>query len=148
MKLLHGAPLGRYSPNYERVWSKAPIIAIAGVKDRFGYENKNSPNFVKVAEGQASAAGITAASIVKAVLKGERNSVMTSNSKDKIAVSPKSRNQANKTMIQFKQKSKLSISESLEQINAQTMTPANKTAKSKFQTAKNSSMGVVNIVGS
>ena len=146
MKLLHGAPIGRYSPSYERVWSKAPVIAIAGVKDRFGYENKNSPNFVKVAEGQASAAGITAASIVKAVLRGERKSVMTSNSKDKIAVSPTSRNQANKTMIQFKKKGNLSISESLEQINAQTMATANKTTKSNFKTAKNSSVGVVNIV--
>jgi len=50
-KLLHGALVGRYSPNYERVWSKAPVIQIAGVKDRFGYGNKNSPNFVKRAEG-------------------------------------------------------------------------------------------------
>lgn len=50
-KLLHGAPIGRYSPSYERVWSKAPTIEIAGVKDRFGYDNKNSPLFVKVAEG-------------------------------------------------------------------------------------------------
>ena len=56
-KLLHGALVGRYSPNYDRVWSKAPEIQIAGVKDRFGYGNKNSPNFVKPAEGQASAAG-------------------------------------------------------------------------------------------
>lgn len=56
-KLMHGAPLGRYNPSYERVWSKAPIIEIAGVKDRFGYDNKNSPLYVKPAEGQISAAG-------------------------------------------------------------------------------------------
>ena len=73
---------------------------------------------------------------------------MTSNSKDKIAMSPTSRNQANKTMIQFKKKGNLSISESLEQINAQTMATANKTTKSNFKTAKNSSVAVVNIVGS
>ena len=96
MKLLHGAPIGRYSPNYERVWSKAPIIAIAGVKDRFGYDNKNSPNFVKIAEGQISAAGI-----VKAVLRNtERKSVFTTDGKAKTAVLPtSSRNRANKTMV-------------------------------------------------
>ena len=37
MKIQQGAPIGRYSPNYERVWSKAPAIGIIGVKDRFGY---------------------------------------------------------------------------------------------------------------
>ena len=95
MKLLHGAPIGRYSPSYERVWSKAPVIAIAGVKDRFGYNNKNSPNYVKVAEGQVSAAGI----VKEVLLRGERKSVVTSTSKDKIAMSPKSRNRANKTMV-------------------------------------------------
>ena len=112
MKLLHGAPIGRYSPNYERVWSKAPQIAIAGVKDRFGYDNKNSPNYVKRAEGQVSAAGI-----VKAVLRGDRKSVITMGSKNKIPMSPKSRNRANKTMVQFKHTGNLSMSESLEQIN-------------------------------
>lgn len=50
-KLLHGAPIGRYSPSYERVWTRAPSIEIAGNKDRFGYENKNSPNYIKQAEG-------------------------------------------------------------------------------------------------
>jgi len=95
MKLLHGAPIGRYSPSYERVWSKAPVIAIAGVKDRFGYDNKNSPNYVKRAEGQVSAAGI-----VREVLRGDRKSVVTIGSKDKkIAMSIKSRNRANKTMV-------------------------------------------------
>jgi len=33
------------------------MIEIKGVKDRFGYENKNSPMFVKPAEGQISATG-------------------------------------------------------------------------------------------
>ena len=56
-KLLHGAPIGRYNPSYDRVWSKAPQIQIAGVKDRFGYGSTFSPNYVKPAEGQASAAG-------------------------------------------------------------------------------------------
>lgn len=56
-KLLHGAPIGRYSPSYQRVWHQAPIINIKGVKDRFGYENKNSPLYVKPAEGQISATG-------------------------------------------------------------------------------------------
>ena len=40
----------------------------------------------------------------------------------------------------------MSVSESLEQINAQTMATANKTTKSNFRTAKNSSIAVVNIV--
>lgn len=46
-KLLHGAPIGRYSPNYERVWARAPSVEIAGTADRFGYNNKNSPMYVK-----------------------------------------------------------------------------------------------------
>ncbi len=54
-KLLHGAPIGRYSPNYANVWTNAPKIEIAGVKDRFGYGDKNSPMYVKPPEGEASA---------------------------------------------------------------------------------------------
>ena len=54
-KLLHGAPIGRYSPTYENVWSNAPSIEIAGVKDRFGYGDKNQPMYVKPPEGEASA---------------------------------------------------------------------------------------------
>ena len=56
---MHGAPIGRYSPSYERVWTKAPQIEIAGTKTRFDYDNRNSPHFVKLAEGQASAMGET-----------------------------------------------------------------------------------------
>ena len=56
-KLLHGAAIGRYNPIYDRVWTKSPEVQIVGVKDRFGYDNKNSPNFVKPAEGQVSAMG-------------------------------------------------------------------------------------------
>ena len=54
-KLLHGAPLGRYNPSYHHVTPKIREVEIKGVKDRFGYNNKNSPHYIKPAVGQHSA---------------------------------------------------------------------------------------------
>ena len=94
MKLLHGAPIGRYNPSYDRVWSKAPQIQIAGVKDRFGYGSKFSPNYVKPAEGQASAAG---GNYYKKV---ERSFSNTGNP-GHFKTMPSSRDAKNKTTVQF-----------------------------------------------
>ena len=94
--MLHGAPIGRYSPSFERVWSKAPIIKIAGVKDRFGYGNKNSPHFIKVAEGQASA-------VVPARIGSRKQSMLTQINppEDALVLPETTRNRANTTVVQF-----------------------------------------------
>ena len=110
--LQHGAPIGRYSPSYERVWNKAPIIEIAGVKDRFGYNNKNSPLYVKPAEGQSSAMGV-----IDSAMKRQRRSVIeNTNSAAELTVSPDARSRANKTTIQFQSKG-MTGSDSIQQIN-------------------------------
>ena len=94
MKLLHGAPIGRYNPSYDRVWSKAPQIQIAGVKDRFGYGSKFSPNYVKPAEGQASAAGGT-------YYKNVERSFSHTGNQSHFKTMPSSRDAKNKTTVQF-----------------------------------------------
>ena len=112
-KMLHGAPFCRYSPSYDRVWSKAPVIEIAGVKDRFGYDNKNSPLYVKRAEGQVSAAGI-----IKEALRKGRNSVNNSKYDARTNVDAQtSRNRANQTVVNFTKGNSLSVSDSIELIN-------------------------------
>mmetsp|Transcript_37382 Transcript_37382/g.49138 ORF Transcript_37382/g.49138 Transcript_37382/m.49138 type:complete len:149 (+) Transcript_37382:694-1140(+) len=110
-KLLHGAPIGRYSPTYDRVWIKAPEISIAGVKDRFGYGNVNSPNFVKPAEGQISAAG----SIPHQ--RRRRNSSRSQGSKERKGPNTINRNKINKTAVAFNQRS-LSRAESNDHVPA------------------------------
>lgn len=101
---MHGAPLGRYNPSYERVWSKAPIIEIAGVKDRFGYDNKNSPLYIKPAEGQVSAAG----EIDNFVRNRKGSHGADDGNHSVLQVAEASRNKANKTMVQFKHPKKIS----------------------------------------
>lgn len=110
-KLQHGAPIGRYSPSYERVFRASPTIEIAGVKDRFGYENKNSPMYVKPAEGQASAAGE-----IDALVKERLSAIARSKKSLHNDVASRNRATANKTQIHFKQNG-LSVSESMEEMN-------------------------------
>ena len=120
--LQHGAPIGRYSPSYERVWKKAPEIGIVGVADRFGYENKNSPLYVKPAEGQASAMGT-----IEDTERKRRSVIENSNSAEHLKeLSPSAtvRSRANKTTTATFNKQKgvagatiLAGSDSVEHIN-------------------------------
>lgn len=88
--------------------------------------------FVKVAEGQVSAAGET-----HIRLKSHRPSVLTAG--EKLAIST-SRTQGNKTMVAFKQNGSMSLSDSADKINSLTVVGGqNETGtSSKFNTAKNS----------